>query len=157
SLIVSAACWAQLSSGSIVASAALMPPAASEVCASSFGRLPTARTSTPDSATSIAALRPDPPVPMTSTEVATACSLRRDCPCVVFMASTLGSPNTYVQCIVCLKLIAVRYRYESRTAGQFRRGRRHRPFHEGGRRPAPGSALAEPPDLDAGEGARRRA
>src|SRR5699024_11368342 len=113
-----------------------MPPAASEVWASSFGRLPTARTSTPASATSIAALRPDPPVPMTSTEVEIECSLRRAVPCVVFMASTLGSPNTYVQCIVRLKLIAVCYRHESRTAGRLRRGRRHRPFHEGRRRPA---------------------
>src|SRR5699024_6595418 len=96
-----------------------MPPAASEVWASSFGRLPTARTSTPASATSIAALRPDPPVPMTSTEVEIECSLRRAVPCVVFMASTLGSPNTYVQCIVRLKLIAVCYRHESRTAAGF--------------------------------------
>src|SRR5699024_12038125 len=84
-----------------------------EVWASSFGRLPTARTSTPASATSIAALRPDPPVPMTSTEVEIECSLRRAVPCVVFMASTLGSPNTYVQCIVRLKLIAVCYRHRS--------------------------------------------
>src|SRR5699024_12355222 len=87
-----------------------------------------ARTSTPASATSIAALRPDPPVPMTSTEVEIECSLRRAVPCVVFMASTLGSPNTYVQCIVRLKLIAVCYRHESRTAGrrsEERRGGKH--------------------------------
>ena len=48
---------------------ALIPPAASEVCASDFGRLPRASTSTPASASSMAARRPEPPVPITRTVV----------------------------------------------------------------------------------------
>ena len=47
-----------------------MPPAASEVWASDFGRFPTTVTSPPRSATSIAARNPDPPEPITSTDVA---------------------------------------------------------------------------------------
>ena len=46
-----------------------MPPAASEVWASDLGRLPRASTSTPASASSMAARRPDPPVPITRTVV----------------------------------------------------------------------------------------
>src|ERR1700754_2965932 len=61
-----------------------MPPAARVVCASVLGRLPTTRTSTPRSASSMAARRPEPPVPMTRTDAAICCSeaaitARTDC------------------------------------------------------------------------------
>src|SRR5688500_17330012 len=51
----------------MVPSAALMPPAASTVWASSRLRLPMTTTSTPASRAAIAALRPAAPVPMTRT------------------------------------------------------------------------------------------
>ena len=53
----------------MVPSAALMPPAARTVWASSRRRLPTHSTCWPDSASSIAARRPAAPVPMTRTPV----------------------------------------------------------------------------------------
>ena len=65
--IVSAKWTFQLSRSSTLASAAAMPPSAITVCALPSSDLQTSPTETPAAEASIAARRPAPPAPMTST------------------------------------------------------------------------------------------
>src|SRR5438105_863998 len=66
-MMVSAKCCCHVSCGSTVASAAFIPPAASEVWASRRPRFPTTRTAAPASRAAMAARIPAPPVPITTT------------------------------------------------------------------------------------------
>ena len=65
--IVSAKCTRQLSRSSTLPIAAAMPPSAITVCALPSSDLQTRPTLTPCAAASIAARKPAPPAPMTST------------------------------------------------------------------------------------------
>ena len=65
--IVSAKCTFQLSRSSTLPIAAAMPPSAMTVCALPSSDLQTRPTETPAADASIAARKPAPPAPMTST------------------------------------------------------------------------------------------